>query len=736
MREVMIAIAGVLLTVSGVSAHEGHAPLPTKGAALDPATGILRLSRTARIALGLETVEVQTRQITQSSFAYARLEAPWNRRAMVSSLLPGRIVHLYARPGESVAQGQALAEIDSQPLQVLRMELLSAQNDAALSRTLVSQLRPVAKSGAIPAQRLLEAESKLKQEESTLDIAKRQWQSLDLPADRLERLLSGQDSKPLVLTVRSPIAGTIVHADLSVGKIIDPKEHLFEIVDTSTVWIQIDVLEKDLRDVSLGQTVELSLTAYPGRVWQATVDRLSRFLDPVTHLGRAWATVHNPSGEPALLLPGMTGQVRLRRSAENQRLAVPISAVLRDGAERYVLVETASTKEGSEFKKQSVILGRSMDDHVELQGDAILPGDRIVTTGSHELSSFYMKGSLHLSPETAKDLGLELQQVGPRMIAEVFEVDGIVDVPPDRRSVVASPLSGVISKILVDRNQNVRAGEVIAVIRSLELQTLQLELLKSRVEVQLQQEVVNNLQIAAEGVSRRRLLEVDAALQAARIRQQGIEAQLRSLGLSEGDLDSLTDKAGLLTALPIRAPIDGVVVQFDKLLGHVVRADEPLFEIQDLSRSYIQAFLSEQDAGKVAIGQSARLRFVARPDEVLVGTVARTSPELGDTSRTLPVWIEVNADNEAILPHNALTRISVGSAEYSASLAIPRTALLREGSRTYIFLQQKNGAFQRRVVTTGRSDDQFVEILSGVAAGEIVAVRGVSRLQTGYSAIR
>lgn len=736
MRQVLLSISVGLLLTGMTIAHEGHAPLPTRGAALDPATGVLRLSREARGTLGLETVEVESREISESTFAYATLSAPWLGQALVSALLPGRIVRLHVRAGDAVKQGQVLAEIDSQELQTLRMELLTVQNEAQLSRKLVAQLRPAAKSGAVPSQRLLEAETKLRQEENALTIAQRQWQNLDLPADRLEKLLAGEDREPLLLAVRSPLDGTVIHADLSVGKIIDPKEHLFEVVNPATVWVQIDVLEKDLQRVGLGQSVELTLTAFPGKTWSGTIDKLGQSLDPVTHIGRAWATLHNLAGETPQLLPGMSGQVRLQQTMAAKRLTVPLAAVLRDGAERYVLVETAATKDGSEFKKQSVILGRRMGVYAEVRGGALLPGDRVVTKGSHELSSFYVKGSLRLSKETAKDIGLEVQTVGPQIIADVFEADGMVDVPPARRSVVASPLSGTIVRILVDRGQAVQAGDVIAEVRSLELQSLQMELLKARFEAELQAEVLANLQTAAENLPQRRLLEVESALSAARIRQEGLQQRLRTLGLSSTELDGLVERGDLVSGLSLRAPIDGVVVRFDKLLGHVVRVDEPLFDLHDLSRSYVQAFVSERDVGRMEIGQSARLRFVARPGEVLLGTIARSGQILGDTSRTLSVWIETTNPGDAPLPHNALTRISLSGEQSSVPMAVPRTALLQEGSRSYVFVQLPEGLFLRRLVKLGRRDDLFVEILAGLKTGETVAVRGVSQLQTGYAAIR
>jgi cobalt-zinc-cadmium efflux system membrane fusion protein len=729
----------LILIVAGrgwVLAHEGHAPLPTRGASVDPATGIIRLSREAAATLDVKTVELEQRDINDSWFAYAKLTSPWNGRALVSSVLSGRIVSLLVRPGETVAAGQVLAEVDSQELHALRQELLTAQNEVALATQLHNQLETVVTSGAVAGQKLTEARSTLRKAENALTIARQKWISLGLPSDRLSQLLTGDDRGPLRLTLTSPLPGTVIHSDLSVGKIVDPKEHLFEVVAPATLWLQIDVLEKDLRRVAVGQTVELSLTAYPGRTWPATIDKLGEILDPVTHVGVAWATLQNPLDASQQLLPGMTGQVRLRQTMGARRLVVPQSAVLMEGAERYVLVEQAATKDGFEFKKQSIVLGQRVGDAVEVRGGALLPGDRVATQGSHELSSFFEKGSLKLSRETARDIGLEVQSAGSHAIAEVFEADAMVDVPPDRRSVVASPLSGIIHRILVDRAQPVRQGDVIAEVRSQDLQSLQLDLLQAELEARLQSEVLSNLQAAASSLSKRQLLEVQTALRNAQIQQDSLTQQLRTVGLDEADIARLIETGELVQFLSLRAPIDGVVVRFDKLLGHVVVAEEPLFEIHDLSRSYIQAFVAERDAGRVTIGQHVRVRLVAAPGMVLSGQVVRTGQVMGDLSRTLSVWIETDSPSTENWPHNLLARVSFIGTEQFAAVAVPRSALVEEGTRSYVFVQQPESVFERRAVVIGRRDDRFVEIVTGLKPGENVAVSGVRQLQTGYAAIR
>lgn len=726
------------LTAIGPSsfAHDGHAPLLTRGASLDPATGTLRLSREARQTLDLRTEEVQQQSLTGRWFAYATVESPWNATAYISPLLAGRLVKLYVRPGETVQRGQLLAELDSQELQQLRMEILTARSQHDLAADTESRLTAAVKAGAVPGQQLLEAQSQLAQAANALNVARQQWLSLDLASERFDSLESGADTAPLLLPVLAPIGGVVSHADLSVGKIVDPKEHIFEVVDLRTVWLRIHVLEKDQSRIQLGQPVQATLRSLPGQTWNAAIDKIGTGLDAKTHLAAAWATLSNPANASPLLMPGMTGKVQLGSEESGERLTVPAAAVLRDGAERFVLVEQTSTKDGSEFKKQSVVLGERSAAQVEVRGGSIFPGDRVVTQGGHELAGFFIKGTLTLSPETVKDIGLLLRTAEAQSIDEVFETDGAVDVPTDRRSVVSSPLNGVIDQILIDRAQSVRAGQTVAEVRSVDFQNLQLDLLRAMLEQKLQATTAERLKSSGESIAKRRLIEVEAAERVARLRMDGARQKLLTLGLNESEIAQVRDQGKLLQTLPLRAPIDGVVVGFDKVLGHVVRPDEPLFEIHDLSRSYVEAFLAERDAGAVHVGQTVRVRLVSDPETVLSGKVQRLGHTFGSLTKTLSVWIEIEGEGMQRHPHNSLARVTFSGHPHSVAVAVPMSALIREGNRRYVFVKSPEGLFTRRLVSVGRRDDRFAEILSGLAAGEHVAVHGVSQLQTGYAAIR
>jgi multidrug efflux pump subunit AcrA (membrane-fusion protein) len=109
---------------------------------------------------------------------------------------------------------------------------------------------------------------------------------------------------------------------------------------------------------------------------------------------------------------------------------------------------------------------------------------------------------------------------------------------------------------------------------------------------------------------------------------------------------------------------------------------------------------------------------------------------LNAENRTLAVWIEFDELPKAALHRNLLTRITATIGQPAPLLAVPLTAIVREQSRSYVFVQKKDGLLERRLIEVGRSDDRYVEVRSGLTLGETIVVHGTAELQTTYASVR
>ena len=732
-----LALLGVAtIGAAALYAHEGHAPLPTKGAQADPEKGTLLLTADARSAVDVDAAVVESLVVEDRVLAYAAIAAPWRNHAYATAQLPGRITRVAVAPGQVVKAGDVLAEVESLELDTLQLDLLAAHNGIALSEKLVAALKKSADQGTIPGQEVIDAESTLAQNRNALAVARARWRTLDLPADRFDELLrAGKPLAAFTLPVRAPVPGTVVHAELTAGKVIDTSEHLAEVIDLSTVWVRVGVLEKDLHRVRVGQPVELHLVAYPGEVFRTTVKATSLSLDPTTNVAAVWAELANPVGAEPRFQPGMAGQAFVVVSDGKARPTVPASAVQREGAERFVLVEEATTTGASEYRKKPVAIGRESGGRVEILGGGIFPGDRVVTRGGHELAPFFAPTVLKLSPEAARTIGLRVEPAAVRAVDDVLTIDGAVELPPARRGFAASQLAGTIQAIRTDRGRPVKPGDVLAEVYAPELLTMQQDLLKTHLETELAATTLASLKNIP-GAAARKVWELESQLNGLTARGEGLRRRLLTAGLSAADVGRLLAKNEMLSTVPVRAPIDGVVVNFDKVLGQAVAAHEALFEVHDPSALPIHGFVPERELGRVSPGRPVRIRLIADPAFVGTGRVARSGRTVGADTRSLAVWVELDGVPTGSLLHNQLASVTVVLGTRSPAVAVPRAAVVTDGSAAFVFVQRPDGAFDRRVIETGPADDRFVTITRGLAAGEPVAVNGAADLMTAYSSLR
>jgi RND family efflux transporter MFP subunit len=717
-------------------AHEGHAPLPTRGAQVDVDRGYLLLTADARSAVDVETAVVESRVVEDRVLAYASIVAPWRNHAFATARLPGRLTRVLVTPGQTVKAGDVLAEVESLELDTLQLELLAAQNDIALSEKLVASLKKSTDQGTVPGQAVIDAESTLAQNRNALALARVRWNALDLPAEQLDVLLrAGKPLPKLTLPVRAPVSGTVVHAELTAGKVVDVSEHLAEVIDLSTVWVKIDVLERDINSVKVGQAVELHLVAYPDEVFRTSIKAKSLYLNPATNVAAVWAELANPANTEPRFQPGMAGRAFVVISDGKPRLSVPAAAILREGAERFVLVEETNTAGSSEYLKRSVVVGRESGGLVEILSGGVFPDDRVVTRGGYELSPFFAPTVLKLSTQSAQTLGLKVEAASVRAIDEVLTLEGAVEVPPARRGFAASQLAGTIQTIRVERGQQVSAGEVLAEMYSPELLVMQQELLKTHLETQLTATTYTNLKNAP-GTAVRRLWELESQLNGLKVRAEGLKRKLMTAGLTSDDVERLLTRSEVISTVPVRAPFAGVVVNFDKVLGQAVQAHESLFEVHDLSAPMVRGFVSERDLGRVSLGRPARVRLVADTGFVGTGRVVRSSRTVGADTRSLAVWVELDAKPTEQLLHNQLATVTVILGSRAPALTVPRSAVATDGGAAFVFVKRPDEVFDRRAVELGAADDRYVTITRGLNAGEVVAVGGVAELMTGYASLR
>ncbi|MGH9549360.1 MAG: efflux RND transporter periplasmic adaptor subunit, partial [Terriglobales bacterium] len=233
--------------------------------------------------------KVESRDLPTVLTANGSVAPDVNRAIHVTSQGSGRVVDLRVKLGDWVTKGQILLSIYSADLAGAFSDYQKAVVDERLAQKALDRAQLLFSHGAL-------AQKDLDVAQDTEDKAKVDVQN----TDHRIRLLGGDPAHlDSVIELRSPIAGTIVEqnvAGFEGVKSLDNSPNLFTIADLSQVWVVCDVFENDLADVSLGDPVEISLNAYPGRVYKGSVADISRVLDPNLRSAKVRVVLGNSDG--------------------------------------------------------------------------------------------------------------------------------------------------------------------------------------------------------------------------------------------------------------------------------------------------------------------------------------------------------------------------------------------------------------------------------------------------------
>lgn len=181
-------------------------------------------------------------------------------------------------------------------------------------------------------------------------------------------------------------------------------------------------------------------------------------------------------------------------------------------------------------------------------------------------------------------------------------------------------------------------------------------------------------------------------------------------------------------SVDITAPMSGVVDTQNVALGQSVEPANVIYRISDRSQVNVVAKLYEEDAGKVKVGQQARIHTLSYPDRAFTGKVNLIGPSLDPQSRTLEVWIKL-ANPGGLLKPNLFAQASIVLKSNAAALAIPRAAIIEANGEKFVFVRD-GGKFTRVEITTGSSDGQYTEVTDGLVPGDDVVTQGNRQLYT------
>ena len=292
-----------------------------------------------------------------------------NQDVRVSSLVPGRVARMMVAEGDHVREGQVLAKIDDRlfPDQVQQAQAAVDQAKANLenSRLNLQRNERLLERGIAARKDLEDARTQASVNKAALSQAEAALSLARLNLSRTE--------------VRSPLTGMIVKRLLSVGEQVDgtAAQPVFEVASTSEVELFGNVPALYLNKIRVGQALQISTEAFPGKTFQSHVVAISPAVDPATNVGLVRIRMANGAG---LLRLGMFLTAQVPLETHRNALVAPLEAVYRDQDGNPEIYRV----QGEKAEAVPVKLGLETKDRVELLSGA-QEGETIILGGGYGL---------------------------------------------------------------------------------------------------------------------------------------------------------------------------------------------------------------------------------------------------------------------------------------------------------------------------------------------------------------
>jgi len=272
---------------------------------------------------------------------------------------------IHTRLGDSVQKGQLLMTIRSDDVSGGYSNYRMAVADEILGRNQYERAKDLYEHGAIALNDLQVAQD-------TEDKAK---VAVETAAEHLRLLGNDPGRMNFMVDIFAPVSGVVTDQEVTTGSLVQAYNtpYPFTISDLSVTWVVCDVYENDLANVRLGDTAEISLNAYPDRMFKGRVSNIGAILDPNIRTAKVRMEVQNPG----IMRLGMFVRATFHGQTREMHTIVPASSILHMHDRDFVYIAAPDKK----FRRMEVVSGDLLPDNLNLQEikSGLQPGQQVVT---------------------------------------------------------------------------------------------------------------------------------------------------------------------------------------------------------------------------------------------------------------------------------------------------------------------------------------------------------------------
>jgi cobalt-zinc-cadmium efflux system membrane fusion protein len=335
------------------------------------------------------------------------------------------------------------------------------------------------------------------------------------------------------------------------------------------------------------------------------------------------------------------------------------------------------------------------------------------------------------SPTLAR---LQIDRVALRPIRTALKAQAGKILPNENRLAhLSARVSGHIVAVYANLGDRVKKGDRLLLLDSPAYGEAQLDYRKARNTLSVAEKALERAQAlldrGAIGAGEHQRREAD--YENARADLHEAEEKLHLLGMTEREIQRLAAKTlphAEVAQVTLRAPFSGDVIERNATIGEVIDPNTTLFTVADLSTVWVRADFPEQQAGRLKTGLILEVRVSAYPDTMFGGAITYVGAVIDPTTRTVTARADVS-NLEGRLRPEMFAGVTVVTDE-QAVLSVPRTAVQQVGSRTVVFVVRGPRRFESREVTLGPASSEYIQVVTGLVAGDDVVTEGSYALKS------
>ncbi len=393
--EVVVTHAGESETAEGAKNRAG---IRDPSTCQSHAMKVQFASTAAMAKAGIRLGKVVERQMSDSIDANGEVDYDRTKFARISSRVSGTALRIERALGDRVKAGEILALIDSPEIGRAKAEFLQALTAVEVTNQAAARLQVSSAAGFRTETERLAADGAAREAEARLFNARQAIVNLGLPAPAegtnresiaalgLPADMANGNQTASSFPLIAPFDGVVVTRSLVIGEVVEPTRTLFEIADTRVMWITTDVPQSESQRLALGQQMIFRPDGADGKTAVGPLAWVSTAVDETTRTIKWRANVDNADG---LLRAHAFGRARIVVRNSPKAVAVQNEAIQWEGCCHIVFVRLADEI----FQTRKVQVGARDAAFTEVIG-GVLPGEVVVTIGSHVLKSEILKSNL------------------------------------------------------------------------------------------------------------------------------------------------------------------------------------------------------------------------------------------------------------------------------------------------------------------------------------------------------